>query len=38
VLGEDTKQGRSWNDVRIVLVLKTNSLTDGGPHVPDDGA
>jgi hypothetical protein len=37
VLGEDIKQGRSWRDVGIVLLLKPGALAGGGPPVPDHG-
>ena len=37
VLGENVKQGRSWRDVGLVLVLKPHPLADGGPQRPDDG-
>jgi hypothetical protein len=37
VLGEDIKQGPSWRDIGIVLVLKPSALAGGGPPVPDHG-
>ena len=37
VLSEDMKQGRSWRDVGLVLVLKQQTLAGGGPNLPDDG-